>query len=159
MSSSDDFKEALSAGNIGKALTIALGEAVELEITTWVSETPPPGSEQSEEFNKPRPGSRMHTRINIVDGDIENEVGREFLDGPYAELRDFHLKEVDKGMGIIRQNLENLQQLFITLSETLQDLSRMSRSRQPSQRMLSGSDVSVSSGPPAAPTPPNPPNF
>lgn len=131
MPASDEFKEALASGNIGKALAIALGEAVELEITTWVSETPPPGSEQAEDYNYPRPGHRMHTRINIVDGDIENEVGREFLDGPYAELRDFHLQEVDKGMTIIRQNLENLQQLFVTLGETLQDLSRMSRSRQP----------------------------
>lgn len=142
MAASDQFKEALAAGNIGKALTIALGEAVELDITTWVSETPPPGSENTDDYNHPRPGFRMHTRINIVDGDIENEIGREFLDGPYAELRDFHLREVDKGMGIIRQNLDNLQQLFLTLSDTLQGLSRMSRSRPVSAdpRLLSSSE-------------------
>ncbi|MBF2089635.1 MAG: hypothetical protein IGR80_18510 [Synechococcales cyanobacterium K44_A2020_017] len=149
MAASDQFKEALAAGNIGKALTIALGEAVELDITTWVSETPPPGSENADDYNRPRPGFRMHTRINIVDGDIENEIGREFLDGPYAELRDFHLREVDKGMGIIRQNLDNLQQLFLTLSDTLQGLSRISRSRPASAdpRLLSSSESHPGSPP------------
>ncbi len=115
MSSSDDFKAALSAGNIGQALTIALGEAVEIRITTWVSETPPPGSERSEEFNTPRPGSRMHTRINIVEGDIENEIGREFLDGAYQELRSFHEEQAERGFDIIHENLRTIQDLFKVL--------------------------------------------
>jgi len=36
MATSDDFKEKLKAGKIVDALTLALGESVELEITTWV---------------------------------------------------------------------------------------------------------------------------
>jgi len=55
----------------------------------------------------------MQTRINIVDGDIDNEIGSLFLSqGPYGELRDFHLNQVKEGRSIIRQNLESLQQLF-----------------------------------------------
>ncbi len=132
MTPSDRFREALSSGNIGQALTIALGEAIELEITTWVVERPADdsGTEvQSGDRPKPPPGQRMMTRINIVDGDIENEIGRDFIDGPYAGLRDFHLQEVDKGVDIIKQNLENLQNLFETLSDSLDRLAKLPRSR------------------------------
>jgi hypothetical protein len=130
MASSGSFREALSSGNIGQALTIALSEVIELEITTWVSEdsaTPP--SDEEDEDAQPLPGKRMYTRINIVEGDIENEIGREFIDGSYSKLREFHLQEVERGIGIIRQNLDNLQQLFGTLSHTMQELNQLARSR------------------------------
>ncbi|MEM9543929.1 MAG: hypothetical protein AAGA60_31155 [Cyanobacteria bacterium P01_E01_bin.42] len=127
MAASDDFRKQLKAGNIFDALTLALGEAIELEITTWVS---------SDEDNNlggdpnttPAPGHRMRTRINLVDGDIDNEIGAEFIgDGPYTELREFHLQQVKDGRHIIQQNLENLQQMFVILASTLSRLPKTSR--------------------------------
>ncbi|MEY2976951.1 MAG: hypothetical protein ACO3NK_04460 [Prochlorotrichaceae cyanobacterium] len=105
---SDSFKQKLDTNQIGEALKMALGEAIELKITTWVADANDPSAEGGA-----KPGHRMQTRINIVDGDIENEVGSVFLSqGPYGELRDFHLEQVKQGRSIIRQNLESLQQLF-----------------------------------------------
>lgn len=105
---SESFKQKLDTNQIGEALKMALGEAIELKITTWVVDANDINAEEA-----PKPGHRMQTRINIVDGDIDNEIGSLFLSqGPYGELRDFHLNQVKEGRSIIRQNLESLQQLF-----------------------------------------------
>lgn len=122
MGVSDDFKQQLKAGKIVEALTLALSEAIELEITTWVSSAEPENSALLNP-NQPQPGHSMRTRINIVDGDIENEIGSLFIgSGPYAELQQFHLDQVQEGRQIIQQNLDNLQQLFNVLSTTLAEL-------------------------------------
>lgn len=122
MATSDDFKAQLKAGKIIDALTLALGEAVELEITTWVSSSGSDSKSLAEE-EQPPAECRMRTRINIVDGDISNEVGSEFLgNGPYTELQQFHKLQVQQGPQMIQHNLENLQQLFSVLTSTLTQL-------------------------------------
>ncbi|HEY9744016.1 MAG TPA: hypothetical protein V6C90_26300 [Coleofasciculaceae cyanobacterium] len=135
MATSDDFKEQLKAGKIADALTLALGQAVELEITTWVSSS---NSEDktSIEADQPPADCRMRTRLNIVNGDIDNEVGTQFIgNGPYTELRQFHMEQVQEGPQMIQQNLENLQELFTVLTTTL------SRLPQVSQRYEDGTPV------------------
>ena len=120
---SQSFKEKLAGNNLIEALTAALSEAIELKITTWVSEADPsvPQGEQGQ------PGHRMQTRINIVDGDIETEIGELFLNqGPYAELREFHIQQVQKGQDTIRNNLESLQKLFGILGNMNQSGHRLS---------------------------------
>lgn len=122
MTTSDEFKEQLKAGKIVDALTLALAEAVELDITTWVS------SANSTETDQPPANCRMRTRINIVEGAIDNEVGSQFIgNGPYTELRQFHMEQVQEGRQIIQHNLENLQQLFTVLTRTLSQLPQSSR--------------------------------
>jgi hypothetical protein len=120
MAASDDFKQQLKAGKIVDALTLALGEAIELEITTWVS------SESG--TDSPLPGNRLRTRMNIVDGEIDNEVGPQFIgNGPYIELRQFHLEQLQVGRQMMQSNLATLQQLFVTMATTLSQLPPASR--------------------------------
>jgi hypothetical protein len=129
MANSDDFKEKLKAGQIVDALTLALGEAIELEIKTWVSSANSDDATSSERYQPPA-DSRMRTRINIVDGDIENEIGSQFIgNGPYTELRQFHMEQVQEGRQIIQHNLENIQQLFTVLTNTLARLPQSSYRR------------------------------
>lgn len=136
MTTSDDFKAQLKAGKIIDALTLALGEAVELEITTWVSSAS--DSTTSIEAEAPPPESRMRTRMNIVDGDINNEVGTQFIgNGPYTELQQFHRAQVQDGPQMIQHNLENLQQLFSVLTSTLTQLPSASPRRKDSNSVLS----------------------
>ena len=124
MAASDDFRKKLKEGEILDALTLALGEAIELNITTWVSSENPLQVNQLP-ANQPRPGNRMHTRINLVDGDIENEIGTEFMSsGSYGELREFHLQQVQEGRQIIQQNLESLQKIFVVLSRIQSEVSK-----------------------------------
>ncbi len=118
MAANEEFKGKIKAGEIFEALTLAMSEAIELEITTWVGKegdtTSPDGSE---------PGKRMRTRMNLVEGTIENEVGSEFIgNGPYQELQEFHQTQVKLGMQMILDNLESLQKMFIVLSNTPWDL-------------------------------------
>ncbi|HEY9694367.1 MAG TPA: hypothetical protein V6D15_19360 [Oculatellaceae cyanobacterium] len=104
MAASDDFKEQLKAGKIVEALALALSEAIELQVTTWVS------SDQETDI---KPGQRLRTRINLLEGDIENEIGKKFIgNSPYRELRDFHQDQVNQGQKIIQDNLNSLQKLF-----------------------------------------------
>lgn len=141
MAISDDFKAQLKAGKIVDALTLALGEAVELEITTWVSSSKNSEDKNSIAAEKPNPDCRMRTRMNIVDGAIDNEVGSRFIgNGPYTELRQFHMEQVQQGREIIQQNLENLQQLFTVLTSTLSQLPQASRPGGDGKSVLSPSN-------------------
>ena len=72
----------------------------------------------------------MKTRINIVDGDIENEVGSQFLGyGPYTDLKQFHLEQVQAGRQVLQHNIATLQQLFTIMTSTLSQVSQASRRR------------------------------
>lgn len=114
MASSDNFREQLKAGNITEALALALSQSVELKITTWVAS----GADEGE-TEQAQPGYRLRTRINLIEGDIENEIGDQFIaNGPYRELRQFHLDQVAEGHKIIQNNLKSLQKLFEVLVAT-----------------------------------------
>ncbi len=140
MTTSDDFKEQLKAGKIVDALSLALGQAVELEITTWVSSANS-DPKTSAETDRPTADCRIRTRINIVDGDIDNEVGSQFIgNGPYTELQQFHRAQVQEGPQMIQHNLENLQQLFSVLTSTLSQLpAKISHQRESGSSVLSPS--------------------
>ena len=110
MASSDDFKAKLKAGNITEALVMALSEAAELKFTTWVP------CEDDAEADEAKPGHRLRTRINLIEGEVEHEVGDEFIgNGRYRELKQFHLEQVAEGSKLIQNNLKSLQKLFEVL--------------------------------------------
>ncbi|GBO52775.1 hypothetical protein APA_576 [Pseudanabaena sp. lw0831] len=86
--------------NFGDALVEVFSDLVQLEIVTWVAH---------EGDTTHRAGNRLKTKINLIDGDIENELGADFLQGsPYAELRGFHETQVEKGSETIANNLKTL---------------------------------------------------
>ena len=110
MAASDDFKKAIQAGRFDEALVLALGNAVELNITTWVASATDAAPTAAE------PGHRLHTRINLIGGEIENEVGDRFIgNGPYTELQQFHHQQVLEGNKTIQKNLQSLSALFRVL--------------------------------------------
>jgi len=86
--------------NFGDALVEVFSDLVRLEIVTWVAH---------EGDTTHKSGNRLKTTINLIDGDIENELGADFLQGsPYAELRGFHEMQVTKGAETIANNLKTL---------------------------------------------------
>ena len=110
MASSDDFKALLKAGNITEALALALSEAVELKFTTWVP------SEDDVEITQAKPGHRLRTRVNMIEGEVEHEIGEEFIGtGRYRDLKQFHLDQVAEGSKLIQNNLKSLQKLIEVL--------------------------------------------
>jgi hypothetical protein len=108
----------LDANRILDAIKSAIVEVVELEITTWVEE---PSTSEEEALNitkVAKPGNRIYTKINLISGDIENEVGSQFLaSGPYAELLNFHLVQVKDSREIMQKNIESVQKIYKILME------------------------------------------
>ena len=111
MTSSVDFKAAVRAGKLAEAFALAMSKAVELNITTWVASR---GESTSRE---PKSGNRLRTRINLIEGAIENEIGDRFIgNGPYKELQEFHEQQVRDANYILENNLQSLQKLFRALA-------------------------------------------
>jgi hypothetical protein len=93
-------KELKETKNFGDALISVFEDLVKLEIVTWVAAN---GDTEA------KPGNCLRTTINLIDGDIENEIGAKFLSDPeYVSLREFHESQVAKGSDTIKKNLETL---------------------------------------------------
>ena len=117
----EEFKAKVRAGELHEALAIAMSEAIELKITTVIADS----QEQLLE-DASQPGYRMRTRINIVDGEVENEIGKEFINNPaYAELQKFHFEQITQGREILLNNLANLQSMFAMLQDTQSELTKI----------------------------------
>ncbi len=105
----------LNLDEIIETIKLSIEKVVELEITTCVTEiSGQPGDdlEKSPELTN-KSSSQMYTRINLIDGEIENIIGSEFIgNGVYAELREFHLNQVKESSQIIKNNIESLQKLY-----------------------------------------------
>ncbi len=118
MTTIEEFREKIKAGEIADALALAMSESMELKITTWVS-----SDSQSLDSEEPPPGYRLRTRINILEGEVENEIGSELIGKEaYAELQQLHLEQVEQSREIVLKNLESLQKMMVVLTNTLSEL-------------------------------------
>jgi len=118
MSASENFKDQIKQGNLKEALITAMSEAVDLKITTWVTR------EEENLSSQPSQGNYIRTRINILEGDIDNEIGSQFINKKsYQQLQQFHLEQVKEGHQIIQTNLENIHKMFTLLADSLSHLS------------------------------------
>ena len=122
----EEFKAKVRAGEMFDALAIAMSEAIELNITTSVA-----SSEKEQLGDVAQPGYRMRTRINLVDGEVDNEIGREFASNPaYAELQKLHLEQVQQGREILLNNLASLQSMFAMLNDTQSAMSEIPKTSE-----------------------------
>ena len=114
MTAIDQFKEKIKAGDVYNALILAASEAIELKITTRIS---------SNDANENDSNSYLRTKINLVDGKIDNEVGSQLIGNEsYNEILDFHLEQVKEGRQLLINNLDSLQKMFVILTNTLSQL-------------------------------------
>lgn len=106
MTSSDEFRKALRAGKLTDAFVLAMSQAHQLKITTSIA-SPEKNASQSST------SSSLRTRLDLVEGTIDNEIDEQFLGNPlYREVQQFHRQQVNRGHQTIAQNLESLQQMF-----------------------------------------------
>lgn len=122
MTAIEDFKQKIQAGQLFDAFTLAVSEAIELKITTWVSSS---NVETQAIIAKSEPFSEscLRTRINLVNGEIYNEIGSEIMHNQdYAELKKLHQEQVIEGRETILKNLESLQKMFAILGSTLAEM-------------------------------------
>lgn len=144
MAASDEFKQALKDERLQDALEIAIAEAIELEITTWVCVANPYNTHPDTPTPQ-LPGHRMRTRINLVEGDIETEIGGQFVgNGAYTDLRDFHIRQIEDSRDVVNENLDNLEQMVAMLARTLQQLSNLQNQKvavNQSPNLLESSEI------------------
>ena len=122
MTAIEEFKQKIREGQLFDAFTLAVSEAIELKITTWVSSS---NLETQAIIAKGKPFSEscLRTRINLVNGEIENEIGSEIVNNQdYAELKKLHQEQVKKGRETVLKNLESLQKMFAILGSTLAEI-------------------------------------
>ncbi|AFY37166.1 hypothetical protein Lepto7376_0769 [[Leptolyngbya] sp. PCC 7376] len=125
MPASNEFKKALRSGDLPEAFVMAMGKATELNITTKVVKA---DGSVVEDYD---PAQCLETRLDILNGTIENLVGEEFVgNGKYIELQEFHQQQVALGNRKIQENFQSLQELF-RLLVTLQQYNRLTNAEQP----------------------------
>ncbi|MDJ0898593.1 MAG: hypothetical protein QNJ55_07260 [Xenococcus sp. MO_188.B8] len=106
MASSTEFKKALREGKLSEAFIIAMGNAPELHITTWIS-SPEDNAAQTSR------GKCLKTHVNLIEGKIANVIGEDLMeDNLYGAIQKFHSQQVTQGHQAISQNLWSLQQMF-----------------------------------------------
>lgn len=108
MTSNEDFKKALRAGNLSEAFLVAMSHAPELNITTRIV--------SPQENEQPQRGNYLRTQINLIEGKIDNEIGEQLIGDRYPEIQQFHLQQVTQGHQTIQQNLLSLQKIFRLMS-------------------------------------------
>ena len=118
MTSSDDFKQAIRAGNINEAFLVAMSNAPELNITTKIITADGHSTDVGPEID-----NYLHTHINLIEGKVENEIGEKLTGDRYSEIKQFHLQQVTKGHQTIQQNLLSLQRMFQLMSSFQQQAS------------------------------------
>ncbi|MBE9166304.1 hypothetical protein IQ238_01725 [Pleurocapsales cyanobacterium LEGE 06147] len=112
MASSDEFRKALRAGKLTDAFVLAMSKAHQLNITTSIA-SPEKNFPQSATSSAPRLLYRLRTRLDLVEGKIDNQIDEQFLGNPlYQKVQQFHCQQVNQGHQTIAQNLESLQQMF-----------------------------------------------
>lgn len=60
----------------------------------------------------------MKTTIDLVQGDIKNEIDAAFVTGDLKDLREYHAAQVLKGQQIIRDNIAALKDLYLLIRST-----------------------------------------
>lgn len=116
----DEFKKSIDERNFFDAFAVVVKDLNQLKVTTIVedeledADIPMTSTTQMEG----KPGKRLVTVIDLVDGDITNIVGSRFVNDPsYSQLREQHLEQVMNGQRIIKRNLEILRAALRELIE------------------------------------------
>lgn len=112
MTSSEDFKQAIRAGNISEAFLVAMSNAPELNITTKIVTA----DGQKIDAENVQMDNYLHTHINLIEGKVENEIGEKLTGDRYSEIKQFHLQQVTQGHQTIQHNLLSLQKMFQLMS-------------------------------------------
>ena len=99
MSNTEEVKTKIKQGKLDEAMTLAMIEAMKLEIVTNVSNV----------------DDSCRTSLSLLENKIEHQLGSQ-------NLQSFHFSEVEKAHSKILENVQNLQQMFTLLQDNLNKL-------------------------------------
>lgn len=97
-----DFKEKINNKNFYEAFADVVKDIIQLRIFTIIEDDVNLLQDDLDK-NEGQPSKRIVTIIDLLDGDIKNIIGKDFVEKPeYKELQTYHLSEVEKGQVIIK---------------------------------------------------------
>ena len=92
------------AQEVWSALTQAMSETAEIEVTTYID------SRDLDCIEGSTPTSRFHTQIDLFNQTVEHEIDRELIDNPaYRELQRWHIEQVRQRQDSLTKNLASLE--------------------------------------------------
>jgi hypothetical protein len=99
MNLNQEFHEHLQAGRLTEAISLVIGQLVELKITTKAN------------------SGRLHTTVDLVNGQITNTVDPAFFsDKSSQKLLEFHTNQITATSQVVREQLRSLQDLLQALT-------------------------------------------
>jgi hypothetical protein len=112
MISSAEFDRLLQAGHIVPALALLLSETNAIDITTEMTDA-----------IRANPGDRLpkreylHTTINLLTGEIHNEVSKDLIinSSSYLKLQQLHIEQIVASYRIIQGHLHQIQAILTAM--------------------------------------------
>ena len=108
----EEIKAKIRAGEINEAMSMAISEALKLEIVTSLSE-----------IERQPSTNYLRTFINLLENEMEYQVSEQLIsNSAYNYVKQVHLEQVEQGNERILKNVESLQKMFSMLSHNLSEL-------------------------------------
>jgi len=112
-----DFKEKIKHKQFYEAFADVVKDIIQLRVFTIIEDDINLLQDDLDKVEG-QPSRRIVTIIDLLDGDIKNIIGKDFVEkSEYKELQTYHLSEVEKGQVIIKENLDSLQKAIKALIE------------------------------------------
>jgi hypothetical protein len=113
MISSEEFQKTLQSGEIHQALALLVRDAVELNVTTRLTEDSIANCQTSD-------SAYIRTKINLLTGEIQNEVGRDVVvnSNNYLRLQQLHIDQIVVSDRIVQSYLDQIKAILTDLSST-----------------------------------------
>jgi hypothetical protein len=120
MISSAEFDRQLQAGHIAQALALLLSETNAIDITTEMTDEIRANSSDSQSSSQNITPKReyLRTRINLLTGEIHNEVGKDAIDNSssYLKLQQLHIEQIVASHRIVQEHLHQIQAMLTAMS-------------------------------------------
>jgi ABC-type Zn uptake system ZnuABC Zn-binding protein ZnuA len=112
MSKLEEVKAKIQAGELSDAMSIAISEAMKLEIVTFLSENE----------DQPSP-PYLRTLIDLLDNEIEYQISEQLMNNNfYNQIKQVHVEQVQQANERILKNVESLQKMFSLLNNSLKEI-------------------------------------
>jgi hypothetical protein len=110
MISSQEFQQTLQAGKIHEALALLVRDAMEIDVTTRLTEDSMSSQTQDSGY--------LRTKINLLTGEIQNEVGKGVVtdSNNYIKLQQLHADRILDSDRIVQGYLHQLKSILTDLS-------------------------------------------
>jgi hypothetical protein len=112
MISNQEFQQKLRAGQIHEALSLVMQDAIELDITTRLTEDIASSQSDGSEY--------LRTKINFLTGNVQNEVSENVLTDSinYLRLQKLHTDRVVSSHRLVRDYLQQIEAILTVLPTT-----------------------------------------